>query len=78
MDSSMKDRNDKKAWSAYEKEGKKLMKEAAKRREAISKKHKGDKRECGMGTTPEMKEAAEVTKWFNEELKNLRKKYGIK
>ena len=36
MDSSMKDRNDKNAWSAYEKEGKKLMKEAAKRREAIS------------------------------------------
>lgn len=78
MDSSMKDRNDKKAWAAYEKDGQKLMREAAKRREAVAKKHKGDKQTYGMGTTPEMREAAEVTRWFTEELKKLRKKYGIK
>lgn len=78
MGSNMKDRNDKKAWSAYEKKGQKLIEEAARRREAIAEKHKNDKRECGMGTTPELKEASEVTKWFSQELKKLRKKYDIK
>lgn len=77
MDSSMKDRNDKKAWAAYEKEGRKLIKEAAKRREKIAKKHENDSPMKGMGTSPEMKEASEVTKWFNQELQKLRKKYGI-
>ena len=74
----MKDRNDKKAWSAYEKEGQKLIKEAARRREAISEKYKNDKPDYGMGMTPEMEEASEVTKWFAREVEKLRKKYGIK
>lgn len=78
MDSNMKDRNDKKAWSAYEKEGQELMKETIRRREAISEKHRNDVHGYGMGMTPEMKEASEVTKWFTQELKKLRKKYGIK
>lgn len=78
MDLSMKDRNDKAAWAAYEKEGRKLMKEAAKRREAISQKHKDDKPMMGLGISPELQEASEVTKWFGKEVKKLRKKYGIK
>lgn len=78
MDSSMKDRNDKRAWAAYEKEGQKLIEAAARKREAVSQKHRGDPRHIGLDGNPEAKEAAEVTKWFSSELKKLRKKYGIK
>lgn len=78
MDSSMKERNDKKAWAAYEKEGQELIKETARRREIVSEKYKNNERQLGMGMTPELKEAAEVTKWFSEGLKKLREKHGIK
>ena len=77
MDSSMKDRNDKKAWAAYEKEGQRLVEEAARRREKIAKKHENESQMKGRGTSPEMKEASEVTKWFNQELQKLKRKYGI-
>ncbi|MCD7812128.1 MAG: hypothetical protein LUG91_09840 [Ruminococcus sp.] len=75
---SMKDRNDKKAWSAYEKEGKKLMEEVMKRRKAIEEKHTSSETTLyGLDGAPDEKELAEVTRWYGEELIKLRQKYGI-
>lgn len=78
MDSSMKERNDKKAWEAYEQEAKKLAQEAYKRREEIARKHKQDIHPGGLGLSPEDKEAGQITKWFGREVKKLQQKYGIK
>ena len=39
MDSNMKERNVKEAWSAYEEDGKKLMAEAIKKRDVVLKKY---------------------------------------
>lgn len=75
---SMKERNGKKAWAAYEKDFEKLQAEVLKRREEISERHKNDPPMKGMGISPEFQELGEVSKWFSQELKNLRKKHGIK
>ena len=77
MDSSMKERNDKESWAAYEEEGKKLMEEARKRRDAVLKKYEDTAYPPGLDTDPANQELGEVTKWFGEEIEKLRKKYGI-
>lgn len=78
MGLSMKERNDKAAWAAYEKEGKALIEETCRKREEISERHKNDPRHPGMDGSPEDKEARALTKWYGEEIKKLRKKHGIK
>lgn len=78
MDSNMKERNDKDSWSAYEEEGKKLMKEAMEKKEAVLKKYKDVPHLPGLDTDPSAKELSDVTKWFGEEIVKLRKKHGIK
>ena len=78
MDLNMKERNDKKAWSAYEKDAKKLMKETWKKREQISDRHKKDTPVNGLGLSPEAKEARELTEWYGEEIKKLQIKHGIR
>lgn len=78
MGLSMKERNDKTVWAAYEKEGQILIEEACRRREEISEKHKNDPHHPGMDGSPEAKEAGEVTRWFGREIKKLREKHGIK
>lgn len=79
MASSMKERNDKKAWAKYEKAGKKLMAEAVKKRKAVEKKYANIRRTYyGLDGSPGEKELGEVTKWYARELKKLRERYGIK
>lgn len=75
----MKERNDKKAWAAYEKAGKKLMARVMKKRKAVEKKYKDYVRPSyGIDGDPEFKELGEINKWYSQELKKLREKYGIK
>jgi hypothetical protein len=76
----MKERNDKKSWEAYQKDGKKLMAEVMKKRKAIEEKYKDYERpKYGLdGDDPEAKELQQVTKWFNSETTKLRIKHGIK
>lgn len=78
MASNMKERNDKKAWAAYEKDFKKLKAEVLKRRSAIFEKYKAVLHPSGLDTSPEDKELGEVNKWFSQELKTLRKRHGIR
>ena len=78
MDSNMKERNDKDAWSAYEEDGKKLMEEAMKRRDAVLKKYENISHPPGLDTDPSGKELGEITRWFGEKIKELREKYGIR
>lgn len=75
---SMKERNDEKAWAAYEKDAKKLMKEAMGKREKISDRHRNDPPGSGLGISPEAKEARELSKWYGEELKKLQTRHGIR
>ncbi len=75
---SMKERNDKKAWAAYEKEAKKLMKKTMKKREQISARHANDPPAKGLGLTAEDREARRLTQWYREELIKLQIKHGIK
>ncbi len=75
---SMRERNDEKAWAAYEKDARKLMEEAMGKREGISARHKKDPPGSGLGTSPEAKEARELSKWYGEELKKLQIRHGIK
>lgn len=74
----MKERNDRKAWAAYEKEGKRLMEEAAEKRDAILKKYGGTPHPPGLDTDPSAKELGEVTEWYGEEVAKLRERLGIK
>lgn len=60
----------------YESEGRELMAEAMRRREWIMKKYEGCHHQ-GMDGAPWEKEAQEVSRWFNEELKKLKQKYGV-
>lgn len=79
MVSSMKERNDKKAWAKYEKAGKKLMAKVMKKRKAIEKKYANvEQPQYGMDGSPGEKELSEVTKWYGSEIKKLREQYGIK
>lgn len=78
MVSAMKDRNDKKAWAAYDRDSKKLMKKTLKKRSAVEKKYKDAPHPPGLDTDPAEKELGEVTKWYGQELKKLREKHGIK
>lgn len=70
---SMKGRNAKK----YEKECEKLKKEVLKRRAEISERHKNDPPVKGMGLSPEAQELNEVSKYFSQEVKRLKTKYGM-
>ncbi len=76
---SMKERNDEKAWAAYEKAGKKLMAEVMEKRKAVEKKYKDHVRpQYGLDGDPEARELKEINKWFGEEIKKLQNKHGIK
>lgn len=78
MASSMKERNGRKAWEAYEKAGEKLKAEAVRKREAVEEKYRDAPHPPGLDTDPAEKELGEVTKWFGQEVKRLREKYGIR
>lgn len=78
MDSNMKERNVKEAWSAYEEDGKKLMAEAIKKRNLVLKKYENIPHPSGLDTDPSSKELGKITKWFGKEIVKLREKYGIK
>ena len=56
MDSNMKERNVKEAWSAYEEDGKKLMAEAIKKRNLVLKKYENIPHPSGLDTDPSSKE----------------------
>lgn len=75
---SMKERNDEKAWAAYEKDAKNLMQKVMGKRDQISDKHKDDPPGTGLGISPEAREARQLSKWYGEELKKLQIKHGIK
>lgn len=76
---SMKERNDGKAWEAYEKAGEKLKVEVMEKRKAIAEKYKNvPPPRYGMDGGQEQKELGEITKWFGQEVKKLREQYGIK
>ena len=78
MDSNMKERNVKEAWSAYEEDGKKLMAEAIKKRDVVLKKYESISHPAGLDTDPSSKELGKITNWFGKEIVKLREKYGIK
>lgn len=70
----MKERSDKVSWSAYEEEGKKLMAEALKKRDAVLEKYRNIPHMPGLDGDPSAKELREVTKWFGEEAVKLKRK----
>lgn len=78
MDSNMKERNDKDSWSAYEEDGKVLMKEALQKKNAVLEKYQNVPHPPGLDTDPSAKELSEITKWFGKEIIKLREKHGIK
>ncbi len=78
MDSDMKERNDKDSWSVYEEDGKKLMEEALKKRDAVLEKYRNIPHPPGLDTDPSAKELHEVTKWFGKEIVKMKRKHGIK
>ncbi len=78
MDFDMKERNDKDSWAAYEEEGKKLIEETLKKKDAILRKYRNILYPSGLDTDPSAKELHEITKWFGKEILKLREKHGIK
>lgn len=78
MDSSMKERNDKEAWSAYEEDGKRLMQETLKKRDAVLEKYENVSHPSGLDTDPSSEELKEITEWFGKEVERLKKKHGIR
>ena len=76
---SMKERNDGKAWEAYEKAGEKLKAEVMEKRKAIAQKYKNvQPTRYGMDGGQEQKELGEISRWFGQEVKKLREQSGIK
>lgn len=72
---SMKEQRNKKA---YERAAQKLKKETLRKREEVERKYKDVPHPTGLDTDPAEKELGEVTHWFGQEIKRLRKKYSIK
>ena len=77
MASSMKEKNDKAAWDAYQAEGKRLMEETMRQVEDLEEKYKDKPRNAGIDGDPEMEERREITRRFAQEVKCLQTKYGI-
>lgn len=62
----------------YEEEGKELMEECIRRRQAIIEQYRErDQRHHALDGRPSDRPLAEVSAWFNREVKMLRKKYGL-
>ncbi len=58
-------------------EAQKLKDEAIQRASAIEEKYKNGLQHVGIDGNLELEERREITHWFGQEVKRLRKKYGI-
>lgn len=73
------EKNDKEAWEAYNQEFDILKEKALEKQAAIDEKYKeiNAKRVRGLDGDPSSREHKELMHWVGQEIKRLRRKYGI-